>query len=51
MKLVITRHRKTSPKLFKAIRQAEKVGSDSSLYSDTKKSVNFLNKKLVKRKT
>ena len=34
-KSVITEHPKTSNKLSKAIRQAEKVGSDSSLYSDT----------------
>ena len=35
-------------KLFKTIRQAEKVGSNSSLYIDTKKSKNFLIKKNVK---
>ena len=37
IKSVITKHPKTSHKLFKTIRQAEKVGSNSSLYSDTKK--------------
>ena len=36
-KLIITEHPKTSHKLFKTIRQAEKVGSNSSLYNDTKK--------------
>ena len=37
IKPVITEHPKTSHKLSKTIRQAEKVGSNSSLYSDTKK--------------
>ena len=37
IKSVITKHPKTSHKLFKTIRQAEKVGSNSSLCSDTKK--------------
>ena len=37
IKSVITEHPKTSHKLSKTIRQAEKVGSNSSLYSDTKK--------------
>ena len=32
---VIIEHPKTSHKLYKTIRQAEKVGSNSSLYSDT----------------
>ena len=41
------KYSKTSHKLSKAIRQAGKVGSDSSLYSDTKKSENFLNEKPV----
>ena len=35
-------------RLSKTIRQAEKVGSNSSLCSDTKKSENFLNKKNAK---
>ena len=35
-KSVITEHPKTSHKLSKTIRQAEKVGSNNSLYSDTK---------------
>ena len=39
---------KNSHKLSKIIRQAEKVGSSSSLYSDTKKSQNFLNDKNIK---
>ena len=37
VKLVITEHPKTSHKLSKTIRQAEKIGSNSPLYSDTKK--------------
>ena len=37
MKQVITEYRKTSHKLSKSIMQAEKVGFNSSLYSDTKK--------------
>ena len=34
---IITEHPNTSHKLSKTIRQAEKVGSNSSLYCDTKK--------------
>ena len=34
IKSVITEHPKTSPKLSKTIRQAEKKGSNSSLYSE-----------------
>ena len=41
IKPVITEHPKTLHKLSKTIRQAEKVGSNSFLYSDTKKSKNF----------
>ena len=37
IKSVITEHPKTSQKLSKTIRQAKKVGSNSSLYNDTKK--------------
>ena len=37
IKSVITEHPKTSYKLFKTIRQAEKVSFNSSLYNDTKK--------------
>ena len=38
IKSVITEHpHKTSHKLFKTIRQAQKVGPNSPLYSDTKK--------------
>ena len=36
IKSVITEHPKTSHKLSKTIRQTEKVGSNSSLYNDTK---------------
>ena len=36
----ITEHLKTSYKSSKTIRQAEKVGSNGSLYSDTKKAKN-----------
>ena len=48
IKSIITEHPKSSHKLSKTIRQAEKVDSDSSLYSDTKKNENFLNEKNVK---
>ena len=41
VKSVITEHPKTSHKLSKIVRKAEKVGSKSSLYSDTKKVKNF----------
>ena len=41
LKSVIAEHPKTSHKLSKAIRQAEKVGSNSCLYSDTKKVKTF----------
>ena len=44
----ITEHPKTSRKLSKTIRQAEKLSSNSSLHSDTKKRENFLNKKNIK---
>ena len=37
----ITEHSKTLHKLWNTIRQAEKVGSYSSLYSTTKKAKNF----------
>ena len=37
IKSVITKHPKNSYKFSKTIRQGEKVGSNSSLYSDTKK--------------
>ena len=49
IKSVITEHAKTSHKLSKTIRKAEKVSSNSSLYSDTKKSEKILNEKNVKR--
>ena len=41
-------HPKTSHKLSKTVRQAEKVGSNNSLYSNTKKCENFLKEKNVK---
>ena len=41
----ITEHPKTLQKLSKTIRQAKKLGSNSSLYSDTKKGKKILNKK------
>ena len=51
IKSVVIEHPITSHKFFKTKRQAEKasqVGSNSSLYSDTKKSEHFLNEKNVK---
>ena len=45
IKSVITEHPKTSHQLSKPIGQDEKVGSNSSLYSDIKKSENSLTKK------
>ena len=47
IKSIITEQPKTSHKLSKAIKQAEKVGSNSSLYSDIKKG-NILNEKKLK---
>ena len=44
----ITEHRKISRKLSKVIWQAEKVSSNNSFYSDTKKRANFLNEQNVK---
>ena len=44
IKPVVTEHLKTPHKLSKTIRQAEKVGSNSSLCSDTKTD-KFLNEK------
>ena len=49
IKSVITHHPKTSHKLSKTIRQAEKVDSNSSFYSDTKRSGNCFNEKNIKR--
>ena len=46
IKSVITEHRKTSHKLSKTVRQAEKVDSNSSLNSATKISKNVVNDKL-----
>ena len=56
IKLVTIEHPKTSRKLSKTIRQTEKVSQASSanknsvnpLYSETKKTENFLNKNNVK---
>ena len=48
IKSVITEHSKTAHKVSKTIRQAEKIGSNSSLYSDTKKNKYFFNRKNVK---
>ena len=53
IKSVILEHPKNSHKLSKTIRKTEKVsqvGSNSSLYSDTKKSENFVNKKNLRKK-
>ena len=47
-KSVITEHPETSHKSSKTIRQDEKERSNSSLYSDTKKSKKCLNQKNVK---
>ena len=47
-KISYTEHPKTSHKFSKTTRQAEKVSSNSSLHSDTKKSKNVLNEKNVK---
>ena len=46
----ITEHPKTSQKLSKTIRQAKKVGSNISLYSDTKKGKKFSKEKKWKNK-
>ena len=50
IKSIITEHPKTSDKLSKTIRQAEKVGSNSFLYSDTKKKRKFFKQKKCKNK-
>ena len=47
-KSIITEHPKTSHKLSKTIRQAEKVGFNSFLYSDTKNVKMFKRKKCKK---
>ena len=47
MKSIVAVHSKTSHKLSKTIRQAGKVGSNSSFYSDIKKGQNFLTKKII----
>ena len=48
MKSVITEYPKFSHNLSKTIGKNKKVGSNRSLYSDTKNSEKFLNKKNVK---
>ena len=48
VKALITEHRNTSHKLSKTIRQAEKVGCNSSLDSHTKNLKIFYNEKNVK---
>ena len=47
IKSAITEHPKTSYKLSKTIKEGEKVGSNSSLYSDTKKRKNALSEKNI----
>ena len=47
IKSVIVTHPKTSHRLFKTVKNAQRVGADSSLYSETK-TENILNKKNVK---
>ena len=51
IKSVVTEYPKTSHKLSKTIRQTEKVGSNSFLYSDTKKWKFFKQKKCKNNKT
>ena len=48
IKSVIKEHPKTSHKFCKTIRQAAKVGSNSSLYNDTKKLFKQKNVKITK---
>ena len=50
IKSVNNEHPKTSYKLSKSTRQTEKLGSNSSLYCDTKKDENFLNENKNKNK-
>ena len=47
IKSVIVTHPKTSHRLFKTVKNTQRVGADSSLYSETK-TENILNKKNVK---
>ena len=49
IKLVIIEHPKTSYKLSNTIRQAEKVGSNSSLYSEVKICRTKKNVKIIKQ--
>ena len=48
IKSVLTQHPKSSHKLSNNIRQAAKLGSNSSLYNDTKKANNVLKRKKCK---
>ena len=48
IKSVITEHQRALHNLSKTIKHAEKVGSNSSLYNDTKKVKNFWMKKMWK---
>ena len=47
IKSVIVTHPKTSHRLFKTVKNAQRVGADSFLYSETKKE-NILNEKYIK---
>ena len=47
IKSVITEYAKTSHKLCKTTRNSEKVGSNSSLYSDPKKTRTFFERKKI----
>ena len=51
IKSIIIEHLKVSHKLFRTIRQAEKVGSKSSFYNDTEKKWKFLKQNKNKSKT
>ena len=50
LKSVVREHPKTSYKLSKFMRKTEKVGTNSSLYSDTRNKENFFKRKNVKIK-
>ena len=51
IKAIITEHSKASHILLETIKQAEKVGSNSSLYSDKRKRKYFKRKKSENNKT
>ena len=46
IKSTVVKHSKTSQKLSKTIKDAEKASGDSSLYSETKKSENILDEEM-----